>query len=142
MAPKPHQRLATVKDIEDVQQESRRRTDRVFAVLFLALIGVVAGVGWVLIRAGDQQFDAACRLQKASAARGAVTARTQAHRDQTTARWHRENGRDRLADVADEAARAEFALADARATFASSPGCPGYVYTDSAPPETPTIGSP
>ena len=120
----PNQRLATVKDLNDARARAEaraaRRTDAMFAALFLALLGVVAGVGWVLIRSDDENFVRSCRLMQARDQVGAVTARAQARMDNDVAAWHRSEGRRALADAVQEAADGETRLAHALDQFTSA----------------------
>ena len=113
-------RLATVEDVQQAQAEARRRADLAFFALFLALLGVVAGVGWVLIKSGDDAFTESCRMMQALDRIGADTAAAQARRDAAMAAWHASEGRRRLAAETSRAAAAEARLAATRGGFANS----------------------
>ena len=113
-------RLATVDDVQQAHAEARRRADLAFFALFLALLGVVAGVGWVLIKSGDDAFTESCRMMQARDRIGADTAAEQARRDAAMAAWHASEGRHRLAAETSRASAAEARLAATRGGFANS----------------------
>ncbi len=126
-------RLATVEDVQQAQAEARRRADLDSLALFLALLGIVAGVGWVLIKSGDDAFTESCRMMQARDRVGAETAAAQARRDDMVAAWHAREGRRDLARVVGQASASERRLAKTRAKFAAadckdlknSPAIPG-----------------
>lgn len=113
-------RLATVEDVQQAQAEARRRADLDMLALFLALLGVVAGVGWVLIKSGDDAFTESCRMMQARDRIGADTAAAQSRRDAAEAAWHASEGRHRLADEIMRASVAEARLASTRGGFADA----------------------
>lgn len=113
-------RLATVEDVQQAHAEARRRADLAFFALFLALLGVVAGVGWVMIKSGDDAFTESCRMMQARDRIGADSAAAQARRDAAMAAWHASEGRHRLAAEISRASAAEARLATTRGGFANS----------------------
>ena len=123
-------RLATVEDVQQAKVETRRRMDMVFGALLLLLLGIVAGVGWVLIKSGDDAFTESCRMMQARDRIGADTAAAQARRDAAMAAWHASEGRHRLAAETSRASATEARLAATRGGFANSecddpPATPG-----------------
>ena len=113
-------RLATVEDVQQAKVETRRRMDMVFGALLLLLLGIVAGVGWVLIKSGDDAFTESCRMMQARDRIGADTAAAQARRDAAMAAWHASEGRHRLAAETSRASATEARLAATRGGFANS----------------------
>lgn len=114
-------RLATVEDVQQAKVETHRRMDMVFGALLLLLLGVVAGVGWVLIKSGDDDtFVESCRMMQARDRIVAESAAAQSRRDAAAAAWHASEGRHRLADEIMRASVAEARLASTRSGFADS----------------------
>ena len=113
-------RLATVDDVQQAKVETHRRMDMVFGALLLLLLGIVAGVGWVLIKSGDDTFAESCRMMQARDRIGAESAAAQSRRDAAAAAWHASEGRHRLADEIMRASVAEARLASTRGGFADS----------------------
>lgn len=113
-------RLATVEDVHQAKVETHRRMDMVFGALLLLLLGIVAGVGWVLIKSGDDTFAESCRMMQARDRVGAETAAAQSRRDAAAAAWHASEGRHRLADEIMRASVEEARLASTRGGFADS----------------------
>lgn len=113
-------RLATVDDVQQAKVETRRRMDMVFGALLLLLLGVVAGVGWVLIKSGDDAFTESCRMMQARDRIGAESAAAQSRRDAAMAAWHASEGRHRLAAETSRASATEARLAATRGGFANS----------------------
>lgn len=113
-------RLATVDDVQQAKVETHRRMDMVFGALLLLLLGVVAGVGWVLIKSGDDTFVESCRMMQVRERIGAETAAAQARRDDMVAAWHAREGRRDLARVVGQASASERRLAETRAESAAA----------------------
>lgn len=114
------QRLATLEDLD----RARRRHDRAFFALLLAIIGIVAGVGLVLLVQGQRQDEMrdraavmACQFAQDNARAGLPAARAQAARDRATAAWLTDSGHHELAARFHAAAATEDVLGASRARF-------------------------
>jgi hypothetical protein len=129
-------RLATVEDVQQAKVETHRRMDMVFGALLLLLLGIVAGVGWVLIKSGDDTFAESCRMMQARDRVGAESAAAQARRDDMVAAWHAREGRRDLARVVGQASASERRLAKTRAKFAAA-DCKDLKNTPAIPGDAP-----
>ncbi len=113
--------LATMEDLD----AARRRADRAFFAILISIIGVIAGVGLVMIRQGQEQdlmreqlAINGCLFAQDNARAGIRAAQYQADRDRAAARWLHSQGHHDLAHRFEQAARFEGRLAASRRRFA------------------------